>query len=362
MKLLIQGAGVIGLSLANEMALRGHKVTLIDSKKIGQGATGAGTGLLIYRDANVYHSRYRAFYVESIKKHYGSFIERLNKYENDLAIHRGGYTLFYTTDFKWNNAQEQFMREGALDYEVLVREKLTPYKAAWPKLPDIKAFRFKNEAWLHNSILLKALIKESQKLGVELIEEVKEEPISEGEGWRFQNQNYDVLNVSAGVYSKSILEKLGYASALKPMKGQVALINSISNSKEVLQVNDSFYMVNRPEGTLLGSTSELNDWNEDFNEFGEKALFENFENYFGIKDYKVLKTWAGLRPRTNDRQPYCGWIEKDKLSLSCGHFKNGLSMAPLNAVAMADLLEEKAGSFDLSPFTPMRKKGGLKRI
>ena len=362
MKVLILGAGIIGLSLANELARRGHKIKLVDKRKVGQGATGAGTGLLIHRDANVYHSDYRKFYVQSIKEYYPQWIKSLKKYSSSLDIHYGGYTLFYTTDFKWNNAQEQFIREGAVDYELLVRDNLKPYKNSWPSIPDTKAYRFPNEAWLHNGSLLEALVVESKVLGVEIVEEFKGQINREGQGWKLDTELFDVLNISAGVWSKEILEGLGYKSALKPMKGQVALIEKLSDSKEVLQVNDSFYMVNRPEGTLLGSTSELNDWTESFNDFGKEKLFDFLESYFGVKDYKVLKTWAGLRPRTNDRQPYCGWVEKGKFSLSCGHFKNGLSMAPLNAMAMADLIENKPLEFDFGAFDPMRSKGGLKTL
>jgi glycine oxidase len=40
--------------------------------------------------------------------------------------------------------------------------------------------------------------------------------------------------------------------------------------------------------------------------------------------------------------------------MAAGHYRNGILLAPATAVALADLLEDKAPEVSLSPFDPAR--------
>ncbi|HEY4357458.1 MAG TPA: FAD-dependent oxidoreductase [Acidobacteriaceae bacterium] len=72
-----------------------------------------------------------------------------------------------------------------------------------------------------------------------------------------------------------------------------------------------------------------------------------------------LEAWAGLRPATADSLPLLGACEtKPRLGadefVATGHFRNGILLAPATAMVMADLLEGRQTSVDLTPFSPTR--------
>ena len=48
--------------------------------------------------------------------------------------------------------------------------------------------------------------------------------------------------------------------------------------------------------------------------------------------------WAGLRPGTPDGLPIVGESAVPGLYLAAGHFRNGILLAPLTAVFLADVL------------------------
>ncbi|MER5673714.1 NAD(P)/FAD-dependent oxidoreductase [Pseudonocardia alni] len=66
----------------------------------------------------------------------------------------------------------------------------------------------------------------------------------------------------------------------------------------------------------------------------------------GWRDATVVSVWAGLRPLTPDGLPYLGWLDRDRRVAVCaGHAMLGLTLAPLSGVQVADLVEDKPVEF-----------------
>ena len=64
-----------------------------------------------------------------------------------------------------------------------------------------------------------------------------------------------------------------------------------------------------------------------------------------------IEAWAGLRPAAADRLPIIGQLPgSSRQWIAAGHYRNGILLAPATAIALADLLEDKAPAVDLSPF------------
>ncbi len=68
---------------------------------------------------------------------------------------------------------------------------------------------------------------------------------------------------------------------------------------------------------------------------------------------RFADAWAGLRPGTPDGLPLLGETPIRNLFLAAGHFRNGVLLAPLTALVIADLLCG-APPRDLSAFSPER--------
>jgi glycine oxidase len=72
--------------------------------------------------------------------------------------------------------------------------------------------------------------------------------------------------------------------------------------------------------------------------------------------------WAGLRPGSPDGIPYIGELESHPgLWLNCGHFRNGLVLAPASCRLLADLMLGREPIVDPRPYAPMARGIGLGR-
>ena len=68
-----------------------------------------------------------------------------------------------------------------------------------------------------------------------------------------------------------------------------------------------------------------------------------------LENAEFRRAWSGLRPGTPDGLPVLGRSPLPGLSLATGHFRNGILLAPVTALAMAECLAG-SGARDLSPF------------
>ena len=67
------------------------------------------------------------------------------------------------------------------------------------------------------------------------------------------------------------------------------------------------------------------------------------------------KTWAGLRPRSIDGNPYLGRLPGvDNLIVATGHHRAGLQLSPITAVVVGELVRGVVPRVDLHGFRPDR--------
>jgi glycine oxidase len=58
----------------------------------------------------------------------------------------------------------------------------------------------------------------------------------------------------------------------------------------------------------------------------------------GIDEMHLLESSAGLRPATPDNIPFIGWTDLPGVAAACGHYRNGILLAPYTARAVTNLL------------------------
>src|SRR5690606_31468636 len=93
--LVVAGAGVMGLGCAWEEARRGSKVAVFDPAPGGAKASLAAAGILVTRDARIFMSPFREFYVRSIRM-YPEWLEDLSKAAGtEVPLHRSGDFLVF---------------------------------------------------------------------------------------------------------------------------------------------------------------------------------------------------------------------------------------------------------------------------
>ena len=364
--LAVAGAGIMGLACALEAARRGKRVGVFDPAGSGTKASFAAAGILVTRDAHVFASPFREFYVRSIRQYPDWLAGIASLSGSDIPLHRGGDSLIFDLDdpeavSRLESKRRQFDRERAVDYSE--SDALPDFLLDHCPLRNVKVFRFPGEAYVQNRDLLEALRLACENAGVSFLAESPATPWRHAGGATrldFSGESWEARQVliAAGAWSASLLEGMGIHSPMIAVKGQLLRIPRFHASESMVHFNDDLSLVPRGDSLVVGATTEPGVWSEGFDEVGESFIGTRLARMLPAVSRAPMERWAGLRPRPKDRLPWMGWIDPDKGWAICtGHYKCGISMAPMAAQCMNRLMQGEKTPMDLSAFNPWRRQG-----
>jgi len=164
--------------------------------------------------------------------------------------------------------------------------------------------------------------------------------------------------LAAGCWSSQILNAVPYAPTV-PLRGQmIALRNSGTPIRNVLR-SEHGYIVPRgrmsPQTLILGSTIENAGYEKRVTSGGlEKILAAANALVPELANAEVIETWSGLRPGTPDELPILGPADIGGLVFATGHYRNGILLAPITAKLVGEWITEKKTSMDWETFSPLR--------
>jgi glycine oxidase len=318
----IAGAGIIGISLALELSARGTSVTVLDTAAALHGASIAAAGMLAADDShNPPELRDLAIYSLSL---YDRFLKRLES--------RSGMPVPYQT-----NTTIQYQDDGSS--RSLAERSIDPRQLA-------AAAR---EATLRSNI---ALFEHCRQLDI----------AESASGIHIQLLNGPTILARSLVHASGAWYR--GSPAVTPRKGQMLRVRIPANaSLREVHRSSSIYIVPRTEGpqagtALIGATEEDAGFNLRVTQSDLDALRARaallLPELGSPNAAPQVEAWAGLRPATSDRLPVIGHLPGANQWIACGHFRNGVLLAPATAATLADLLEDRDPSVDLTPFSPSR--------
>ena len=115
------------------------------------------------------------------------------------------------------------------------------------------------------------------------------------------------------------------------------------------------YAIPRRDGHILvGSTLEYAGYDKTPTDEALQSLRASaIELIPDLADAELVGHWAGLRPGSPEGVPYIGRVPGcDGLWLNCGHYRNGLVLAPASCQLFSDLLSGRAPIIDPAPYAP----------
>lgn len=164
--------------------------------------------------------------------------------------------------------------------------------------------------------------------------------------------------LAAGCWSSQIPEAAPYAPAL-PVRGQmVALRHSCSPIRHMLR-SERGYIVPRnpdsPQTLVVGSTIENAGYEKRVTAGGvEKILSMANELVPELSQAELIDSWSGLRPGSPDQLPILGEAGIEGLVFATGHYRNGILLAPVTAKLVGEWIAERRTSLDWEAFSPLR--------
>jgi glycine oxidase len=357
---LILGGGVIGLSIAYELLGHGLRVRVIDRQRPAAEASWAGAGILPPVSTRRPQSPLEQLAALSFRLH-AEWAERLRAETGiDTEYRRcGGWLL----DVAVSGATGRDDAWDTFPYDPVTFQEL---EARDPALGDarrrgliLSAAFAEEEAQLRNPRHLKALVAACRERGgtIEAGVEVTGFWSSAGQvvgaqtstGPRYAGS----FCITAGAWSGRLAGSIGVQLPVKPIRGQMVLLqNPRPALRHIVNVGKR-YLVPRLDGrVLVGSTEEDVGFDKANTEEGIQALLEFAHTLIPAwQAANVERTWAGLRPATPDEMPYLGRAPAlTNLFVAAGHFRSGIYLSPATAVLMSELIRGRPLSLDLTPF------------
>ncbi len=131
---------------------------------------------------------------------------------------------------------------------------------------------------------------------------------------------------------------------VRPVKGQILELRALDGQAPCKRIvaSERVYLVPRPDGRLIvGATTEERGFDSSVTAGGvHELLREAYRLLPDVAEMELLESMAGLRPGTPDNLPLIGPGALDGLVLACGHYRNGILLAPLTGEAVAELLDQ----------------------
>ena len=164
--------------------------------------------------------------------------------------------------------------------------------------------------------------------------------------------------LAAGAWSGPLAARLGMAIETRPIRGQIALLRLPAPLlHRVINVGLS-YLVPRTDGRLLaGSTLEDVGFDASTTPETIDRLLAFAHRLLGpLPDAVIERSWAGLRPASADGLPYLGRVPGfANAFIAAGHFRAGLHQSTGTAVLLADLMSGRPPILDPLPYDPGRR-------
>lgn len=355
---VIIGGGVIGLLTAFNLAAKVQSVVLLERSGVGQEASWAGGGIV----SPLYPWRYSAAVTALAhwsQDFYPQLAERLLDATGiDPQVHKTG---LYWLDL---DDEKQALEWAARLDRPLRSVDISDVYDAVPVMGSgySRAVHMADIANVRNPRLVKSLKAALLAMPNVTIHEqcevtdfVRDEHRVIGVTTSAGDILGDSVVLAAGAWSGDLLGKLGLELPVEPVKGQMILYKCAADFLPSMILAKGRYAIPRQDGHILvGSTLEYEGYDKTPTGNALESLMASAAELIpALADAEVVGHWAGLRPGSPDGIPFVGPVpDHDGLWLNCGHFRNGLVLAPASCQLLADLLVGDAPIIDPAPYAP----------
>jgi D-amino-acid dehydrogenase len=405
---VVIGGGIIGLCIAHAANRVGLKVTLVERRTCGAGASGGNAGWITPAFSAPLPAPGVLRQTVGWLLRGDSPVKLPRRWNSDLlswswrfarscscGAWRAGMTAVLELNAKTMELYEDLVNEGiecemkedgifflardervlADEYETLIELKSAGYGEAFDwlshsalreRFPMVGAnvvggIYASHERHVRPEILIRSLSAAVRRNGCQLLEDTRVERLQPtGSGWLVHTSKGPVtaerVVVAAGAWSSGILASLDVRLPMQAARGY-----SLTFPRGQLAPGSPLYFLeDRVAYTPFGSSVrfagllDLTDPDKESDENRVKVLRKSVSRYLDFPSGAPGTIWSGPRPLTPDGLPYIGALEEwDNLFVASGHAMVGMTLGPATALA---IVHEMMGTQSplLDPFRPDR--------
>jgi len=363
---VIVGGGIIGGSIAFELARRNLRVAVLDRQELMHEASWAAAGMLSPAPDNPAAIPLVPLGRASLAL-YPNFVAAVEEASEMPTGYRTGGALEVLChgDEERELSTLVALHHGlGLACEPLRLEEAREMEPALGR--DARAAAFlPDEASVNTRLLTAAVLAAAETAGTTLCPGMEVTSLAKAGdrciGVRTaEDETISAQHVvlAAGCWTSRISEAAPYAPT-RPVRGQmVALWHAGMPIRRVLR-SESGYIVPRdhstPQKLVAGSTLENAGYEKAVTSGGlEQILGAVNELAPSLAGAEIVETWSGLRPGTPDQLPIIGPTDIEGLMIATGHYRNGILLAPVTAKLITEWITEGRTMLNGEDFNPLR--------
>jgi glycine oxidase len=302
--ILVEGAGLIGLAIAEALSRRGLSVAVSDPRPDPINASCAAAGMLAPMAEWLEHGQGDRDELRSLmaaREAWPAFAQRLEADMGTGIGHMAGPSLYLGDVAHLPDEWRPLI--AAHEGELTDRLCQDAPQAHW----------LKADGQVDNRRALIALRELLQARGVVF----SEAPVSAdctiaAKGWRSEN--------------------------VEPVKGEALALSPHAAHPDCVVRFPGGYIVPKSDRTVIGATSTPGAEDFDVAPGVAEVLRERAAAIWpGVREGNVIDVWAGLRPKSAGGRPFIDRLDGARLRVG-GHFRNGILLAPLTAATVSAML------------------------
>ncbi|MBE5106739.1 FAD-binding oxidoreductase [Bacillus thuringiensis] len=382
---LIIGGGIIGCSIAYYTSKYGRDVTIIEKGEFVSGTSSRCDGNILAIDKDPGFDSQMSLVSQKL------VTELSEELEHSFEYRAPGSILVCESDEEMEAAQQWVNRqkEVGLPFRMLDRQDI---RAESPFFADdlLGGLECATDSTVNPYLLAFSLLAEAKKFGTKAfnhteVKEMKREIdgsfIVETTNGTFSANR--VVN-AAGVWAPKIGQMLDLHIPIKPRKGHIIvasrqqhvgsrkvmefgyLISKFGGKRKVDALIEKYgvalvFEPTESQNFLIGSSREFVGFHTRINNEVIKCIANRAIRFYPkMADMMVIRSYAGLRPWTEDHLPIISRVNHiPNYFIAAGHEGDGISLAAVTGKVIEELLNEKE---TIIPIEPLRLSRFTERV
>jgi sarcosine oxidase subunit beta len=365
LQVLIIGAGVMGCSLAFELARLGARVTVLERGAVCSGSSGLNSGGVRHQFTNRLNVQLASRTIERL----GTFPDEFGL---DIGFKQVGYMFMVSTSeheaiFRDAVAQQRGLGIASTFIDLGEIEHLVP----GINTAGLRGAAFcATDGYVDPYAVVTGYAASARRLGASFLlgdavvrarrTDSRLASVTTRSG---RTYHADVFVNAAGVWSTAVAALWDDVLPIQPWRSQAFIIGGIPDLGDDVPMvidfdNGKLYFHREGPGLLCGMDNEHAspladstpcDWAK-FPQLAERLTFR----LPMLEAAVALRGWAGFMELTPDDNPIVGWSGLDNVYVSAGFSGHGMSIAPGLAVEVAREICGLLGALDLEAYRPSR--------
>ncbi len=357
MKALVVGSGIVGLTVALELALAGHSVKVI-TRNYEEGASWVAGGMLA-PFSEMLEGELLEFSILSLEI-YDDYVRRLEEVSRVHLFYEGREAIL-----RLAFSEESFERVSKYAEGIRFKRFSVSYispedaRKIEPHLGEgvLGAWMFEREGNVDAERLMDALLFAMENLGVKMeIDDIVEVELKRGEvelvkGYK-KSYTADFYVFAPGAWGRSL-----FKVPVFPNKGQILRAKGVELNRVLF--SERAYIIPKDGYLLVGATSEDAGFDTRVTLEGAGSLIGGAISVVpALRSAELVGVKVGFRPATPDEKPIFDLGEN--YALLTGHYRNGILWAPATAKILLDRVERGEESVFFRTFSSGRFTQGSK--